>query len=126
MLYTVAIHRTTILMTAYMHMATMNGESHSGFDPLSRRSRNTLLKTGLIMPMSDEIVVVSCPALLRRERAIARGMTGEDFDARAAGQPSDEWLADHATTIIDNSGTSEELLSQVRRWYATREANGWR
>ena len=76
--------------------------------------------------LADEIVVVSCPAVLRRERAIARGMTGEDFDARAAGQPSDEWLADHATTIIDNSGTSEELLSQVRRWYATREANGWR
>ena len=54
-------------MTAYMHMATMNGESHSGFDPLSRRSRNTLLKTGLIMPMSDEIVVVSTTKMTAAE-----------------------------------------------------------
>lgn len=76
--------------------------------------------------LADEVLVVSCPLALRRERAINRGMTGEDFDARASRQPTDEWLAAHATTIIDNSGTSDELLAQVRRWYAAREADGWR
>ena len=56
-----------ILMIAYMHMATMNGESHSGFEPLRSRSRNTLLKTGLITPISDEIVVVSTTKMTAAE-----------------------------------------------------------
>lgn len=67
--------------------------------------------------MADGVLVVSCPIDLRRERAIGRGMTGEDFDARAANQPTDEWLRAQATDLIDNSGSSEELLASTRRWY---------
>lgn len=70
-----------------------------------------------MLAMADGVLVVSCPVDVRRERAIGRGMTGEDFDARAANQPTDEWLRAHATDLIDNSGGSEELLASTRRWY---------
>ena len=39
--------------------------------------------------LADEVVVVCAPLALRRVRAIGRGMDGDDFDARAANQPSD-------------------------------------
>ncbi len=70
----------------------------------------------------DEILVVRCPEELRRQRALARGMTGEDFDARVANQPSDAWLAAHATAVLDNAGTHDELLAQVDAWLV---AKGW-
>lgn len=66
--------------------------------------------------LADEVLVVSCPLELRRERAIGRGMTEGDFEARRANQPSDEWLLAHATSVIDNAGTPEELLAAVRQW----------
>lgn len=70
--------------------------------------------------LADETVLVDCPVELRRVRAIGRGMTGEDFDARAANQPTDEWLRAHADTIITNTGTYDELIAQVHAW---REAH---
>ena len=70
--------------------------------------------------LANEVVVVSCPRELRRQRAIERGMTGEDFDARAANQPSDEWLRAHATTVMDNEGTAEQLRSLVHAWHEER------
>lgn len=72
--------------------------------------------------LADDVLVVSCPIALRRIRAIGRGMTGEDFDARAANQPTDEWLLAHATSVIDNEGTADELEAQVSRWYAEHVA----
>ncbi len=67
--------------------------------------------------LADETVLVDCPVELRRVRAIGRGMTGEDFDARAANQPTDEWLRAHADTIITNTGTYDELVAQVHAWH---------
>lgn len=72
--------------------------------------------------LADEVFVVSCPLGLRRERAIGRGMTGKDFDARVANQPTDAWLRAHATSIIDNEGTPDELRAAVRAWHATHLA----
>jgi dephospho-CoA kinase len=69
------------------------------------------------LALADGVLVVWCPLELRRERAIGRGMTGEDFDARAANQPSDEWLRAHATELLDNSAGTEELLAATRDWY---------
>lgn len=76
--------------------------------------------------LADEIVVVNLPVAKRRERAIGRGMTGEDFDVRAANQPTDEWLVEHADTVISNEGTLDELLAQVYAWWSEREQAGWR
>jgi dephospho-CoA kinase len=71
--------------------------------------------------MASETVVVDCPVELRRVRAIGRGMTGEDFDARVANQPTDEWLRAHADTIICNTGTYDELIAQVHDWYESHK-----
>lgn len=73
--------------------------------------------------LADEVLVVSCPLALRKERAIQRGMTAEDFDARAARQPSDEWLAAHASWLLDNQGTPDELVAAVHDWYC-RQSGG--
>ena len=72
--------------------------------------------------LADEVLVVSCPLELRRKRAIERGMDGDDFDARVANQPSDEWLRAHATCVIENDGSYEDLVNRVRRWYDERTA----
>lgn len=70
--------------------------------------------------LADEIIVIDVPLAVRRERAIGRGMTGEDFDARAANQPSDDWLREHATTVIANDGTAEQLRLRIGAWYEQR------
>ena len=67
---------------------------------------------------ADEVLVMACPRDLRRVRAIGRGMSGEDFDARASLQPTDDWLRAHATTVIDNTGSQEACLEQVDAWWA--------
>lgn len=74
-------------------------------------------RMGELDTLADEVLVVSCPLALRRERAIQRGMTASDFDARAALQPTDEWLAAHATTLLPNEGSYDELCAAVRAWY---------
>lgn len=70
--------------------------------------------------LADEVIVIDVPLAVRRERAIGRGMTGEDFDARAANQPSDDWLREHATTVIANDGTAEQLRLRIGAWYEQR------
>ena len=57
---------------------------------------------------------------------IGRGMTAEDFDARAANQPTDEWLLSHADTVISNEGSLDDLLAQVQAWWDAHERAGWR
>lgn len=74
-------------------------------------------RAGALRHLADETVLVDCPVELRRVRAIGRGMTGEDFDARVANQPTDEWLRAHADTIISNTGTYDELIAQVHAWH---------
>lgn len=75
--------------------------------------------------IAQEVVVVACPRELRRERAIERGMSGTDFDARVAHQPTDVWLADHADTVIANTGTLDDLYTALCHWYDEHEKGGW-
>lgn len=70
-----------------------------------------------MLPLADEVLVVWCPYEVRRERAIGRGMTAEDFGARAANQPTDEWLLAQASSVIDNSGTTAELDEHINAWW---------
>lgn len=74
---------------------------------------------------ADEVVSVVCPLPLRRERAQGRGMTGEDFDARVAHQPSESYLRTHSDTVWENAGDQDELLAQVDAWWRERELAGW-
>lgn len=71
--------------------------------------------------LATETVLVDCPLELRRVRAVERGMTEEDFDARVANQPTDEWLRAHADTVISNTGTYDELIAQVHAWYEAQK-----
>ncbi len=83
-----------------------------------------LNKVGQSIDLADEVLVVCCPFPLRRERAIARGMTAEDVDARAANQPTDEWLRAHATSVIDNEGSLDTMKQQVQHWYQEHVMGG--
>lgn len=77
-----------------------------------------------LVGMADEVVCVTCPASVRRERAVLRGMTADDFDARAARQPSEAYLRAHADTILDNEGDEGELLACLDAWWSTRPRQG--
>jgi len=79
-----------------------------------------------MLDLADEVLLVSLPIAERRVRAIGRGMSPEDFDARAANQPSDAWLRDHADTVIENDGTLDDLIDSVRAWWRGHEEDGWR
>ena len=67
--------------------------------------------------LADDILVVVAPMDLRRERAVGRGMTAEDFDVRVSKQPSEDYLRTHATHVFDNSGNEEALRKQVDLWW---------
>ena len=67
--------------------------------------------------LADDILVVVAPMDLRRERAVGRGMTAEDFDVRVSKQPSEDYLRAHATHVFDNSGNEEALRKQVDLWW---------
>lgn len=66
--------------------------------------------------LADEILVISAPLAVRRERAIHRGMESSDFDARSACQPDEASLCNLATTVIDNAGGDNSLFEQLDAW----------
>ena len=74
-------------------------------------------RTEDLLPTANEVMCVLCPLETRRERAIGRGMTGEDFDARVRMQPTDDYLASKATTLIRNDGDEQELKQEVTQWW---------
>ena len=70
-----------------------------------------------MLDLADEVVVVTCPLGVRRERAVARGMAPDDFDRRVARQPSDAYLRAHADAELPNAGDEAALVRAVReRW----------
>lgn len=70
-----------------------------------------------LFDLADEILVVITPLERRREFAIKRGMSATDFDARVAKQPSDEYLREHATYVIENTGDLVSLMMAVDAWW---------
>lgn len=66
--------------------------------------------------LADEILVISAPLSVRRERAIQRGMEPSDFDARSACQPEESVLCNLATTVIDNAADDNSLFEQLDAW----------
>lgn len=70
-----------------------------------------------MLDLADEVVVVTCPLGVRRERAVARGMAADDFDRRVARQPTDDYLRAHAAVVLDNAGDEAALVRAVdERW----------
>jgi dephospho-CoA kinase len=61
------------------------------------------------------IVFVEAPDDVRRERALARGWTNEEFAAREAAQESLEVKRRRADFVIDNSATAGYTQEQIER-----------
>lgn len=68
--------------------------------------------------LADEILAISAPLEVRRDRAIHRGMEPSDFDARSACQPDEASLCNIATTVIDNAAGDNSLFEQLDAWLA--------
>lgn len=69
----------------------------------------------------DKIVFVEVPRPLRLQRARQRGWSEADFAAREASQESLDNKREAADVIIDNSGSPDETLVQVRRFWQSLE-----
>jgi dephospho-CoA kinase len=64
----------------------------------------------------DETLIVDTPRAMRLQFAIARGWTEEQFAMREATQWTIEQKKKHATHVIANDGTIDQLKSQVEAW----------
>ena len=61
------------------------------------------------------ILVVDTPLSRRRDRAIARGMTSDDWESRLAAQETRaEWL-EHGDFVFDNDGDADEARIAIRK-----------
>jgi dephospho-CoA kinase len=72
--------------------------------------------------LADEVVVVTPDITARRRRAMDRGMSISDFEARRAQQPDDAYLREHATWVVENNGSLEDLTSEIDRFWNERVA----
>ena len=73
-----------------------------------------LLAENGLASMYDEVVVVDAPEESQLDRLVARrGMPAEDARARMANQATREQRRAVATHVIDNSGTLDDLKTQV-------------
>lgn len=70
--------------------------------------------------LADEVIAVSAPLEVRRERAIARGMSVVDFDARASVQPSEDEIIAMADYCIDNTRGDDSLFDALDAWVRLR------
>jgi dephospho-CoA kinase len=67
--------------------------------------------------MCDKILFIDAPRTVRLERALARGWTERQFDAREAAQASLEARRARSDQVIDNSGTPSHTQIQVERFW---------
>ena len=98
-------------------------------NPLADGEGLTVVEVPLIegagRELADEVMALSCPVDLRRQRAIARGMSAQDFEQRDERQISDERRAELADTVVANDGTPEQLAAALDAWWEERSAAGW-
>lgn len=71
--------------------------------------------------LADEVIAVAAPSDLRLQRAVARGMDPCDALARMQMQASDADRATIADTVMENTGSAEELAAQVDAWWDARK-----
>jgi dephospho-CoA kinase len=73
------------------------------------------VEAGPRSPAVDRVLVVDCPEVLQRERALTRpGLTAAQLDGILAAQASRTERLAVADDVIDNSGSIAALLPQVR------------
>ena len=82
-----------------------------------------LLAEGTMAPSFHLVVVVSTPVSVRLERLTGqRGMDRKDAMARIEAQATDEQRLAIADVVLDNSGTPQELRTQIERHWTERIA----
>jgi dephospho-CoA kinase len=83
-----------------------------------------LLKAGWDQ-FCDCLVFVDAPLEVRRQRAAERGWEAEDLDRREAAQIPVQEKKSRADFVIDNGGTEQQTLAQIRRlWRLLQERAG--
>ena len=75
-----------------------------------------LIETGGV-DRFDRVVVLLSDLEIRKERLKARGMTTNEIDRRLNAQASDEDRLDMADYIIENNGSTDDLLREVEETY---------
>jgi dephospho-CoA kinase len=75
-----------------------------------------MLKSGWDKICSS-VVYVDAPEEVRRERALSRGWSKEEFEARETAQESLEVKRRRADFVIDNSASAEYTQSQIERFW---------
>lgn len=74
----------------------------------------------------DELLCCMAPRATRRARALARGMSAADFDARDALQATSAELEAAHPTIFHNTADKNFLIQQITKWWQTRAAGEWK
>lgn len=75
--------------------------------------------------LCDLIVFVDAPDEIRRQRAIARGWSGDEFARRESAQELLSWKRSQAHVVIDNAGTLAMTRQQViQLWNQIRQTQG--
>ena len=67
-------------------------------------------------PQWGPLLMVHAPMQSRRQRALERGMSADDVDARMAVQPTDSEFLARADIVIDNQSTMANLIEDTRRF----------
>lgn len=63
--------------------------------------------------LADDVVVISASYEVRRNRALRRGMTLDDFESRCACQLPDDDIASLGTVVIDNSHDNDDMFRSL-------------
>lgn len=72
----------------------------------------------------DIIIFVDADALTRAARARQRGWSDQQWRAREAAQPALAQQRARADVVMDNSGTLEQLMAQVEKFWQSLRAGG--
>lgn len=73
-----------------------------------------------ILALADETIAVIAPASVRARFAQARGISLYELRRRLSYQPDDAYYAAHATQIITNDASRQELEQQLDAWLQKR------
>ncbi len=72
-----------------------------------------LLIEGGWLPFCDRVIYVDAPDAMRKQRAIERGWSAQEWQDRESAQMSLSEKKKHATDVLVNDGTIEELTQRV-------------
>ena len=78
-----------------------------------------LAESPLFLEPIDAVLAISAPEDVRIERAVERGMSREDAEARIARQVGDAERRDIADYVIDNDGDLEEFRRDIVDFWET-------